>query len=98
MGKMKFVFVYITLVFFACSCEDKQVEAIAVLNPNGTVVQQLASPLKTRLLIAKLDANDTNQSSESKQVLPAITTFEDKNIDEAPIDHSSELFSMGSLG
>ena len=87
---MKFVFVYIALVFFTCSCEDKEVNAIAVLNQNGSVVQQPTGPLKTRLLIAKLDANDTNQSSESKQVLPAITTFEVKNTGEATTDNLGE--------
>ena len=88
---MKFVFVYIALVFFTCSCEDKEVNAIApVLNQNGSVVQQPTGPLKTRLLIAKLDANDTNQSSESKQVLPAITTFEVKSTDETATDNLGE--------
>lgn len=87
---MKFVFVYIALVFFTCSCENKKVNAIAVLDTNGSVVQQPTGPLKARLLIAKLDANDTNQSSESKQVLPAITTSEAKDIDEASTNNLGE--------
>jgi hypothetical protein len=85
--KMKFVFVYIALVFFTCYCEDKQVKAIAVLNDNDSVEQQPTGPLKTRLLIAKLDGNDTNQSSEA---LPAITTFKKKNTDEATTDNLGE--------
>ena len=89
-SNMKFVYIYITIIFFSCSCEDELVKAIAVLNENGTIIERPTGLIQPRILIARVDANSTDQSSESPQILPVVTSLEITDANEEVANNLGE--------